>query len=68
MFNVEIALCLFTAVINKPLKDGGLVIVHETFSLWKRVSIVQNLKVRNEHYSSSNSIDPTDHSQSEKGH
>jgi len=68
VFNVESAPCLSTAVINKPSKDGVLVIVPATFNLLKRVSIVQNLKVRNEHYSSAYSIDATDHSQSEKGH
>jgi len=29
--------------------------------------VLSCLEIRDEHYSSSNSIDPTDHSQSEKG-
>jgi len=38
VFNVESALCLSIAVINKPSRDGALAIVNVIFNLLKRVN------------------------------
>ena len=45
MFNVESALCLFIAVINKLSNDGELAIALATFSLLKRANIAQTLEI-----------------------